>query len=147
MTPHFILRRLDYTPFATYGQLLDADERLVCVTLELPWLNNQRIRSCIPAGTYTAHRRLSPKRKYELFELDHVPERSNIEIHIGNLPKDSQGCILVGSNFGQIDGRPGILSSGSAFRRWMSTLVGVHTITITVEAPRQNADAGEGDES
>ena len=33
-------------------------------------------------------------------ELRGVPERGNVEIHIGNFPSNSLGCVLVGTTFG-----------------------------------------------
>lgn len=129
------LRRLSQTDFATYGELLDAEQRLLCVTLERPWLANAHEVSCIPPGVYPAHRRLSPKRGYELFELSNVPDRTHIEIHVGNLPKDSEGCILVGSSFGDLEGHRGVLGSKVAFSRFMRRLRDVDDFTLTVTDP------------
>lgn len=118
--PVYRLDRLSSTGFATYGQLIDAaSEQRVCVTLELPWHDNAHDLSCIPIGIYPAHRRLSPKRGYELFELEAVPDRSNIEMHVGNLPHDSLGCILLGTHFGAVNGQSGVLESKVAFTEWM----------------------------
>lgn len=131
----FVLRRLTQTPFATFGHLETADGQVLCTTLEEPWKANQRSISCIPAGTYTAHRKLSPKRKIELFELDHVPGRSNIEIHIGNTTADTEGCILLGSAFGTVNGQHGITGSRDAFGLFMLRLVHVNEISLTVLDP------------
>lgn len=118
--PVYRLERLSDTDSATFGQLIDAaSEQRVCVTLELPWKDNHHDTSCIPVGLYAAHRRTSPKRGYELFELDSVPDRSNIEMHVGNLPHDSLGCILLGTHFGEVNGQSGVLESKVAFTEWM----------------------------
>lgn len=50
----------------------------------------------IPAGTYKLFRVKSPELGYDVLVLDNVPNRSAIEIHRGNYPSDSEGCILVG---------------------------------------------------
>lgn len=126
------LRRLSGTDVATYGHLEDADGKVLCCTLEEPWRNNERSISCIPPGEYTAHRRLSPKRNAELFELDAVPGRSNIEIHVGNTTADTEGCILVGTSFGTVNGQHGIVESRAAFKRFMQSLAGVQRIALTV---------------
>ena len=78
-----------------------------CNTLELPYLDNQHRISCIPEGTYTVVKRLSD-RFDEHFHILNVPNRDLILIHSGNfvdsanpdtqLP-DTKGCILVGSEF------------------------------------------------
>lgn len=127
---------------ATYGQLFDAAGKQIAVTLEEPWKENRRNVSCIPAASYVAYRRRSPKRGYDLFELLKVPGRSNIEIHIGNTTKDTEGCILLGTNFGQVNGFPGIIGSAVAFRRFMFELTGIDRITIEILAPEVPATSG-----
>lgn len=129
------LQRLARTDYATYGQLIDAEQKVLAVTLELPWRNNQRMISCIPAGTYVAHRFPSPKRGYDVFKLDGVPDRDDIEIHIGNLPHDTDGCILVGSNLGVVNGQHGVTGSAAAFARFMDGLKGVDTFSLVVSDP------------
>jgi hypothetical protein len=131
----FVLRRLARNDLATFGQLEDAELRVICVTLEEPWRDNERSVSCIPVGRYPAHRRLSQKRNTELFELEHVPGRSNIEIHVGNTTADTEGCVLLGTNYGQVNGQQGITGSRDAFRKFMDQLHGVDRIEIDVIDP------------
>lgn len=50
----------------------------------------------IPSGTYRGELRWS-KRFGEKVVYIHVPGRSGIEIHRGNCPADSGGCVLVGT--------------------------------------------------
>lgn len=138
MTAWFTIRRLDSTKSATYGEMVDDEERSVGVTLEPPWVDknedgiSDKNVSRIPAGTYPAHRKLSPKRGYEVFELENVPGRTNIEIHIGNTTADTEGCILLGSNVGMVNGQHGITGSAAAFRKFMSLLTGVDRILLDV---------------
>jgi len=106
----------------------DDENNPICVTLELPWLNNQHNISCIPEGIYTAVRYMSPKRGYEVFELTNVPDRDAIEIHVGNYPKDTDGCILLGLEYGDC----AVGSSQLAFVKFMNKLVGVNQITLKV---------------
>ena len=54
----------------------------------------------IPAGIYPLERTWSPKFKKRLAEIQNVPERTGIRIHMGSKPEHSQGCIL--SNFAAI---------------------------------------------
>ena len=133
----FALHRLEQTDFATYGQILDDEQNVVCVTLELPWRDNHEDTSCVPGGTYVAHRRPANETRhgYDVFELTGVPSRKHVQLHIGNLPHDSLGCILLGSNLGTVNGQPGITGSAAAFRRFMSRMDGINTFTLTITDP------------
>ncbi|PKH88325.1 DUF5675 family protein [Colwellia sp. Bg11-28] len=65
-------------------------------TLELPWNNNRSFISSIPPDTYEALLRYDKNDKWRL-ELKGVPNRSGIQIHIGNWPSQIEGCVLVGN--------------------------------------------------
>ncbi|MBF6607763.1 MAG: hypothetical protein ITG00_03390 [Flavobacterium sp.] len=84
--------------FAACGQLL-----MSCKTLELPWLNNARQKSCIPKGNYKVVARTSPKYGLHFF-VTNVPGRDMILIHHGNYHTDILGCILVGAAHTDING-------------------------------------------
>jgi hypothetical protein len=71
----------------------------ICYTLELGWRENKQGVSSIPAGTYGALLRYDHSDHWRM-ELTNVPGRSHIQIHIGNTPSDTQGCILVGMSEG-----------------------------------------------
>ena len=119
------LQRIKQTDFATYGELYNEHGRQVCKTLELPWKDNAPNISCIPAGEYIAERRHSEKHHGVVFGLLFVPNRSDIELHVGNLPVDTLGCILLGLEFGHVekaDGHKGdgILGSKTAFLSFMA---------------------------
>lgn len=74
-----------------------------CKTLELPWKNNMRQKSCIPTGNYKVTPRTSPK--YGLhFLINGVKDRDAILIHHGNYHTDILGCILVGTAHIDING-------------------------------------------
>jgi hypothetical protein len=64
-------------------------------SLELPYRNNEKNKSCIPTGKYLAtksfHQRLG-----NVFNIHHVEGRSGILIHSGNTIADTSGCILLG---------------------------------------------------
>ena len=71
----------------------------MCDTLELPYKDNKRSISCIPAGEYQARLRYpreSGSRDYLHILVKDVPNRDYILFHRGNTAKDSRGCILVG---------------------------------------------------
>lgn len=50
----------------------------------------------IPPGSYRLQRHYSKKHERDVLLLQGVPNRSNIQIEIGNFKEDSKGCILVG---------------------------------------------------
>ena len=61
--------------------------------IELPWLENQKMKSCIPEGVYTLKARFSEKFNHHLI-LEKVPGRSLILIHSANDSKtELLGCI------------------------------------------------------
>ncbi len=104
----FTLRRLSEDHRATLGELLDADGRPLCGTLENRWLSNKPRVSCIPPGIYPLrlrkeggwHKRLGerfPDIHKGAIEIADVPGRSYILIHPGNTHKDTLGCILPGN--------------------------------------------------
>lgn len=135
-----ILARQVQNDFATYGELTDGFAGHIAFTLELPWRDNAHDVSCIPAGTYEAFAYMSPKRGYIVFKLRGVPDRDNIEMHKGDLPRDTDGCILLGEQFGDVDyndGKPGakgfgLLKSKDAFDRFMEDFAGIDSFMLTV---------------
>jgi hypothetical protein len=75
--------------------------------------------TCIPAGTYrfvTRRQNKNPQRVV-IWILD-VPGFDAIQIHIGNKPKDSRGCILPGKK----RGINAVISSGAAMDLLMANI-------------------------
>lgn len=65
----------------------------LCFTIELPWLQNEPLRSCIPEGRYQLVKRYSPKFHWHLHLID-VPGREWILIHPANHALlELKGCI------------------------------------------------------
>lgn len=87
-------------------------------TLELPFRNNERQKSCILSAFYTVEPRTSPKYGKHLLVIGTAP-REMILLHHGNYPGDTEGCVLIGTDFGDIDkdGRLEITSSRQAMRK------------------------------
>jgi hypothetical protein len=82
-----LLRR--YDPEGTNGEL----KLVVCNTIELPWLQNQRNVSCIPEGRYELKLRTTAKRGRHLLVVN-VKGRDGILIHPANdAKKELLGCI------------------------------------------------------
>lgn len=97
----------------------------MCVTLERPWLDNQRNVSCIPAGTYRCTKYRSEKFDDCVYVHD-VPGRDGILIHAGNVIADTEGCILVGKSFSPA----GILKSRQALSDLLVLLPSTFNLTI-----------------
>lgn len=74
-----------------------------CCSLELPWRDNRRNVSAIPAGRYVVRKRYTEDRGWH-FHIQDVPGRSWILYHKGNFYRQIQGCVLVGSEFRDING-------------------------------------------
>ena len=92
-----IIREM-FTEESIIGELFVNGERF-CDTLELPYKDNQRRISSIPAGEYSVRMRYpreSATRDYLHLLVEEVPNRDYILFHRGNTAKDSRGCILVG---------------------------------------------------
>lgn len=87
--------RIENKPNCTIGDMGVDNASLGVKTLELAWRNNAANISRIPAGTYTTILRYDHDDKWRL-ELNGVPGHNHIQIHVGNWPSDTEGCILVG---------------------------------------------------
>lgn len=86
-----ILTRI-YFPDGTNG-ILRHDGKLVCKTIELPWLDNKRRVSCIPEGKYFLEKRYSRRHKWHI-EIADVPKRQFILFHSANNAKlELNGCV------------------------------------------------------
>lgn len=127
----FILKRVSSDAQGTYGVYLDGTKPFA-VTLERPWMNNQRSISCIPAGTYICRRVQSP-RFGNTFEITGVPGRTHILHHPGNEVKNTEGCVLVAEQFGKLgDGNVAVLQSRAGFNELMEKLKGVDEFKLEI---------------
>ena len=87
-----------YLDKATHGFLWYKGE-LICYTLELPWVGNQKQLSCIPEGSYALQKRYSTRFKEHLEVLE-VENRSLILFHpANNAQRELKGCIAPVSEF------------------------------------------------
>ena len=89
---------------------LEDTDRGLAQTMSLPVLRAKKRRgiTAIPTGRYRVtldvrSPKYSLKRAYDFCQgyvprLINVPAYEGVLIHIGNYPKDTEGCILVGKN-------------------------------------------------
>ena len=73
-----------------------------CKTLELPYKDNEKNISCIPAGKYPIKHRESKKYGKHL-HIQKVTGRTYILMHSANFFHQLEGCIAVGKEFMHID--------------------------------------------
>ena len=126
------LIRLENTQQGMLG-ILKINKHVFCFTLEPPDKLNERSVSCIPAGQYSVESRLSPKFG-QTYEVQNVPGRSHILFHAGNTAAHTEGCILLGSSAGKLQGNRAVLNSGATFKAFMEELgVGGPTASLTIK--------------
>ena len=114
----------------TFGVLV-LREKAFCVTLERPWMDNQRDISCIPLGDYSCQH-VQSQRFGDAFVVRDVPGRTHILFHIGNTVEDTSGCILLGQRFDDGKGQM-IHDSKKAFDAFMAALDGRETFKLTIQ--------------
>ena len=100
-----------------------ANDSFLFNTVELPWKNNERRVSCIPAGTYKVIKHKSPKFG-ECLWIQDVPGRSEILIHVANKSSELLGCIGVGSAINDIDDdeTPDVINSKSTLKQLVALM-------------------------
>lgn len=127
---HLTLNRETYTNEYTKGILYV--NAIIFRTLELPWLNNKKKKSCIPEGIYQWELRESVKFKKHIL-IKNVQNRNLILIHVGNTTLDTQGCILIGKKTGKTQGKEAVLNSRTAIDELLTILSKTNSKCGTIE--------------
>lgn len=117
------LIRLELRPDHTRGVLLDTAGIILAMTMEdtdrqlekFPQ-NKLQGRSAIPRGMYRAQMEWSHKFGRMLPNILNVTTHTNILMHVGNWPEDTEGCILAG-NAPSYNNKPAIVQSTLAINR------------------------------
>lgn len=127
------LYRVSKLPDATFGVLVFSNSAThPLTTLEDPDNNNRPFASCIPTGVYGCVLIESPT-KGHVYEVQNVPNRTHILIHVGNTAADTEGCILLGRSYGVVNGTYGILRSEEAVAEFMQHFAGAARIQLIVK--------------
>jgi hypothetical protein len=111
-----------------------------CLTLELPWKDNQRFVSCYPIGEYYCSKHISPTFG-ECILIHNVPNRTDILIHPANYAgsknpatgkSDLKGCTAVGDKFSDIngDGILDIVNSKTTMKKLLEQLPDVFSLRV-----------------
>jgi hypothetical protein len=108
------IKRTSINSKSVTGELF-VNGNFICHTLELPWNSNKSFISSIPSGEYSAFLRYDKDDKWRL-QLEDVPNRTGIQIHIGNYPSQIEGCVLIGNEVINKNNQLGAGTSGSAYK-------------------------------
>lgn len=105
-------------------------------TLEEAWNNNSPQTSCIPIGYYLLKKHYSPKFKecYKVFDLQgrEPANRSQILIHAGNTTEDTIGCILLGMQISEINGKKAIVNSRNAITLFNQKMLNITSCEMLI---------------
>lgn len=130
-----LLKRVEFLSTGIFG-ILTLDNNSQLLTLEhayetqLDGLTGAKVWAPkLPAGVYECIRYFSPHFGYDVFMVQNVTGCSFIEIHIGNVESNSEGCVLVGT----MRSGDSILNSKIAFDQLMDSLSGVDSSVLVVE--------------
>lgn len=127
------LERFAYTPMGVFGRLRVHGKTGRWYTVERPWEDNRPFVSCIPEGEYEVELGTFAKGGgYADYELIDVPDRSAIELHVGNTMRDVVGCIAVGRILGWIDELWAVSDSKKAFGEFMGAMDGAEIDSILI---------------
>lgn len=104
---HLTIQRKYLTTLSTVGELLETVKHegdvavppFHCFTLEPPIRHDGVKPRAIPAGTYRLTWRWSNRHRRNVPHVEDVPGFSEIEIHSGNFPHDTEGCTLVAQSY------------------------------------------------
>lgn len=107
-----ILQRINNERDRTFGVLHLPNRTFF--TLELPWRDNNKDLSCIPAGLYQCTFSYSPHFDKKTYLLTGVKDRTSIRIHSANFPAELKGCIALGEKLGVLNGERAVLNSRQA---------------------------------
>lgn len=110
----------------TLGDLGNDDVKFA--TLERPWQDNLNNISCIPESPINpatseripylcTHFEGSESATAECWQINGVPNREDVLLHIGNFVRNTKGCILIGTDSGRMDGEKAVIHSTIALER------------------------------
>jgi len=97
--------------------VLTIDGKADCLTMQ-PDERDQHFS--IPVGSYLC-KRFHGKRWQDTFEIV-VPGHTALLFHSGNRESDTEGCILLGEEVGELGGKRAVLASGKAFSEFMKKM-------------------------
>lgn len=122
-----------YHPLGTNGELF-LNDKFICCTIELPWMDNIQRVSCIPEGKYQLVKQYTEKFGMH-YKICNIKGREDIFIHpANNAMKELEGCIAPVK---RITGEGQGSESRIAFRKLMDatqTVSEINPIFITIKS-------------
>ena len=125
-----LIRIEENEEFGTFG-VLRINKQAFCVTLEPADRENAVGMSSIPAQQYKIRRHRSSKFG-ETYQVEAVPNRTEVLFHSGNQVEETEGCILVAQHFGKLGSARAVLNSGATFSRFMAAMDGFDVASLTI---------------
>ena len=127
----------------TLGELHLEGTGYFCDTLEphcIDWSKEKKVagKTAIPEGRYKVKVGWSPRAGKNVPWLKNVPHFKDIQIHTGNIPRHTRGCILVGSAENNV-----LVDSRLVFECLMKKLACEKDIEITVTHEARSDYLGE----
>lgn len=137
--PEILIERFSYSSTGTFGILTCEDFQ--CFSVEPPWKDNQRRISCIPDGDYIAQWYDSPRFGETLAVIGGTVslfsssshERSAILFHVGNWPRNFEGCIGLGRDYTCVSGQIGVTSSRDTINSFLDLLRDYDNMKLTIK--------------
>lgn len=127
-----VLTRTELAKSHTRG-VLEVDSEAPFAVLERPWLNNQHDISCIPAGLYTLIQ-FNHEKWGVTWYFKHVPDRSEVMLHWGNLVKHSRGCPIIGGIYAMQSAVPMLLAPAEkAFNRFRAACLKERQMELLIQ--------------
>lgn len=78
----------------------------------MPWRDDARNESRVQAGHYAGKIRTDGKKGWRI-ELFDVPNHKHVELHVGNIARDTEGCVLLGVSVSKmLDPKTGVTQCG-----------------------------------
>ena len=99
MNSLIVVQRGQRTSLSTTGELFFRGQH-ECYSLEPPYKTDGSKPRCTPAGTYDLTIRWSEHFQRNMPHVEQVPDFTDIMIHPGNWPKNTDGCTVVGGILG-----------------------------------------------
>ena len=129
-----VLRRYKSDPQGVLSLLLTEDGSPFCVAIEHAYDDGYGAYGPkLPLGNYTCqlgyHCLHTHPLQFKTYEIEGVPNHTNILFHVGNTQADSDGCVLLGEKFNGM----GVTESRATFDKFMALQNGLYTFSLSVK--------------
>lgn len=124
---HLKIHRVERSEDGLIG-VLTIDGKADCLTMQP---DERDAHFSIPEGSYLC-KRFHGKKYPDTFEIL-VPGHTALLFHAGNRETDSEGCILLGEEVGELGGKRAVLASGKAFCEFMKKMGNDQEFNLVIE--------------